>query len=73
MTLFQNLDTLLQNPRYLIPIIIWTLIWKGISLWKCGRNNQLRWFLVLIVVNTLGLLEIIYITWFQKNLNPKER
>jgi len=71
MTLLQNLN--LEDPRFLIPIIIWTLVWIGISLWKCGRNNQLRWFLVLLVVNTVGLLEIVYITWFQKNLNAKKR
>ncbi|MBU1938356.1 MAG: DUF5652 family protein [Patescibacteria group bacterium] len=67
MTLLQSLDLVLKDPRYLIPIIIWSLIWKGIALWKCGRNNQLRWFVVLLVVNTIGLLEIVYIVWFQGN------
>jgi hypothetical protein len=71
MTLLQNLDTLLEDPRYLVPIVIWSVIWKGISLWKCGRNNQIRWFVVLLVVNTVGLLEIIYIVWFQRDRNPK--
>ena len=55
---------LLLNPLFL-PIIIvlsvWTLIWKGIALWKCGRNNQLAWFIVMLILNTAGILPIIYL------------
>jgi len=72
MTLLQNLDTLLEQPRFLIPILIWSVIWKGISLWKCGRNNQIRWFVALLVINTVGILEIIYVVWFQRDRNPKQ-
>lgn len=50
----------------LIPLIIWSVIWKGIALWKCGRNNQLVWFIVMLVLNTAGILPIIYILFFQK-------
>ncbi|MBN2307203.1 hypothetical protein JXD20_04410 [Candidatus Peregrinibacteria bacterium] len=73
MTLLQNLDKALEDPRYLIPILIWSVIWKGIALWKCGRNNQIRWFVALLVVNTVGILEIVYITWFQRNRNKKKK
>ncbi|MFA5270598.1 MAG: DUF5652 family protein [Patescibacteria group bacterium] len=41
--------------------LIWTLPWKGVALWKSARANQLPWFVALMVINTLGLLEIIYI------------
>lgn len=51
---------------WLIPLMIWAAIWKGIALWKCGRNNQLAWFIVLLVLNTAGILEIIYLLFFQK-------
>jgi len=63
------LQVILNDPKYLIPLVIWCLIWKGISLWKCGRNNQLYWFIALLVLNTVGLLEIVYLVWFQKNRN----
>jgi methionyl-tRNA synthetase len=72
MTLLQNLGTTLEDPRYLIPLLIWSLVWKGVSLWKCGRNNQPRWFVVLLVVNTIGILEIMYIVWFQRDRNAKK-
>jgi hypothetical protein len=46
--------------------IIWSIIWKGIALWKAARNNQIRWFIALFVINTVGILEIAYILFFQK-------
>ncbi len=42
-------------------LTIWTLIWKGLALWKAGRLNHKIWFVVLLLVNTVGILEIIYI------------
>ena len=50
---------------------IWSIIWKGVALWKSGRNNQLVWFIILLIVNTLGILEIIYLVGFQKDQNKK--
>jgi hypothetical protein len=51
---------------WLIPLIIWELIWKGIALWKSGRNNQLKWFIAILILNTVGILPIIYLKFFQK-------
>jgi hypothetical protein len=53
------------NSPWFIPLIIWSLIWKGIALWKSGRHNQLYWFIALLVVNTIGILEIAYLVFFQ--------
>ena len=69
MTLIQSLETILQNPLYFTLLIIWTLIWKGIALWKSSRHGQMGWFIALLIVSTAGLLEIAYILWFQKERN----
>jgi methionyl-tRNA synthetase len=53
-------------------IIVWTLVWKLIALWKSARQKQVVWFIVLGLVNTLGILEILYIFVFHK-LGIKER
>ena len=45
---------------------IWEIIWKGIALWKAGRNNHLIWFLCILIINTAGILPIIYIFAFSK-------
>lgn len=72
MTLLQNIATSLEDPRILIPLLLWLLVWKGVALWKCGRNNQIRWFVVLLVLNTIGIAEIVYLSWFQRDLNQKK-
>jgi len=46
--------------------IFWTLPWKGIALWKAARNTQRWWFIALFVINTLAILEIVYIFFFSK-------
>ncbi|HPN14954.1 MAG TPA: DUF5652 family protein [bacterium] len=51
---------------WLIPLMIWEAVWKGIALWKSGRNNQLKWFIAIFIFNTVGLLPIVYLKFFQK-------
>ncbi len=55
----------------LIPLVIWSIIWKGIALWKCGRNNHLVWFIVILIFNTAGILPIVYLLFFQKKKKKK--
>ena len=50
----------------LVLLIIWSLIWKGIALWKAARNNHTVWYVVMLIFNTAGILEIIYILGFSK-------
>ena len=47
-------------------IILWTLPWKGVALWKAARRNHQTWFIVLLILNTLAILEILYIFIFSK-------
>ncbi len=64
---FDAIAGALGVPVVLVVLfLIWTAIWKGIALWKSGRNKQLVWFIVLFLVNTAGILEIIYLLFFQK-------
>ena len=50
----------------IIPLVIWEAVWKGIALWKAGKNAHLAWFICLFIFNTLGILPIIYIFGFSK-------
>lgn len=47
-------------------ILIWTAIWKLLSLWKAARNSHVIWFIVLAIFNTVGILPILYIYVFSK-------
>ena len=57
---------------WLIPLLLWEMIWKGIALWKAGRNNQLTWFVCLLILNTAGILPIIYIYFIKAKTKKKK-
>jgi len=57
---------------FVLGLLLWTLPWKGVALWKAARNSQKKWFVVLLVVNTLALLEIVYIFFFSKKKGAKQ-
>jgi predicted permease len=49
-------------PMYiLVPLLIWTIFWKGIALWTSGSRKEKIWFICLFLINTVGILEIIYL------------
>ena len=45
----------------LIVVILWSLFWKGLALWHSAQRGDCWWFVIMLVVNTLGILEIIYL------------
>ncbi|MDO8601473.1 MAG: DUF5652 family protein [bacterium] len=55
-----------QNSFLFTIILIWTLAWKGIALWTAAKADSKKWFVALLVINTMGLLEISYIYYFSK-------
>jgi hypothetical protein len=73
-----ELQPLFYGPLANIPLIfiyivfIWSIFWKGLTLWKTARYNQRYWFIALLIVNTIGILEIIYLLLFQKDKNKKD-
>jgi uncharacterized protein DUF5652 len=52
------------HPVLLAGLIVWSLAWKGLALWRAAQAGQLAWFVVLLVVNTAGLLDIAYLLFF---------
>ncbi len=56
---------------WLIPLIVWSITWKAFALWKAARNRQLGWFLFLFIINSAGVLEILYIYYYQRDKSPK--
>lgn len=51
-------------------LFLWTLLWKGLALWKAAKKDHLKWFVALLIINTAGILEILYIYVFSKR-HPK--
>ncbi|MFA5945814.1 MAG: DUF5652 family protein [Patescibacteria group bacterium] len=44
-----------------LVLVIWSIFWKGLALWHSARRNEPWWFVILLIVNTGGILEIIYL------------
>jgi methionyl-tRNA synthetase len=53
-------------PLLIIPLVLWSLIWKGLALWRAARKGSTGWFIALLLVNTAGILEILYLLVFSK-------
>lgn len=57
----------LQTPDILLFIVVtWSLVWKGLGLFRAARLNQKQWFIAMLIVNLFGILEIIYLFGFAK-------
>lgn len=63
----------MENIWIIIALGLWTLPWKGVALWKAARRRELKWFIALLILNTLAILEIIYIFVFAKRERKAEK
>lgn len=52
-------------------LLIWSLVWRGLALWKAAQEGSKPWFVALLVLNTAGILEILYIFVFAKKRGLK--
>jgi methionyl-tRNA synthetase len=60
-------EFLTNYPWVILLAAIWTLPWKGVALWKAASMRSKTWFVILFLINTLGILEILYIFLFSKS------
>lgn len=70
-TLFESISAR-QFAIAFFALAVWSVIWKGIALWYSARNHQKRWFIALLILNTAGIAEIIYLLWFRRDKQPGE-
>ena len=56
----------LLSSSWLYLALIWVLPWKGVALWKAAKNSHKKWFVAILILNTLAILEIVYIFYFSR-------
>jgi hypothetical protein len=59
----------LEGPLGLTIIVVasvWSLVWKAVALYKAGKLRHKGWFIALFFLNTLGILEILYVAYFSR-------
>lgn len=67
-----NNSNIFNSSIFILTISIWTLIWKGLSLYKAASHKQKSFFIILLVLNTVGIFEILYFFYlYRYNLDKK--
>ena len=74
------LDQYIASNPQLIPylsflfavLLVWSLVWKGLALWKSAQLGKKWWFTAMLLINTIGILEILYIFVFSKMKDKTE-
>lgn len=68
----QLIDGLSNEQLALIVLVqVWEMIWKGFALWRAARNRDIFWFVLLILINSAGLLPAVYLFYISKS--PRKR
>ena len=62
----QGLNQLLTRPQFYLILLFWSLFWKGLALYKAARKEHVIWFVIILTLNTMGLLEIAYIYYLNR-------
>ena len=61
--------TLIESSWF-IPLIIilaiWDMIWKIVAMWYASRDNQKMWYILLAIINSIGVLPILYLLVIRK-------
>ena len=60
------------DPVIIALIFIWSLVWMAIAMWKAAKKNHIAWYVIFLLVHTLGILEILYIFVFSKMSGKKQ-
>jgi hypothetical protein len=47
-------------------LAVWSIVWKGFALWISAKEGKKWWFIPILIFNTAGILEIIYIFFFSQ-------
>lgn len=62
---------IVNNSWILILLALWVIPWKALALWRSAQRKEKVWFIVLLIANTMAILEIIYIVFFSKRKDKK--
>lgn len=47
-------------------------MWKGFALWRAAHRNEKWWFIIFLIVHTMGILEILYLFLFAREKTEEE-
>jgi len=56
-----QLPEIFNNTPLLLLVLVWSLVWKGLALWRAAKRGDKVWYIIILILNSLGLVEIIYL------------
>lgn len=56
---------------FVVLAAIWDLVWKGLGLWRAAQRRESGWFVAILLINTLGILPLLYLYVFSKPVGEK--
>ena len=67
--LIKDFESILEQYSFLLGIILVLVvidsILRMITLWQSARRNQIGWFVFLALINSLGILPVIYLIMYR--------
>ena len=58
---------------FIIILVAWELIWRALALWRAANDKQPWWFVFILILNTAGILEILYLLFFSKSRDGRAK
>ena len=59
--------TFIKSNAWLFALIgIYVTAVKGFALWRAAQLAQKKWFIALLIINTFGILELVYLFFISK-------
>ena len=60
-------------PLLIMVLLAWSQLMKGLAMWRAAKLSQRNWFVAILIINTVGILELVYLFKFAtKKLTIKE-
>jgi len=54
-------------PSQASPFVFFLImLWSLFALWTAAKTDQRNWFIAMLIINTVGILDIIYLFRFAK-------
>ncbi len=60
----------IQNKTFFVIYTMLFVALKGFVLWRASKNDHKIWFVAVLFLNTLGIVEIIYLLLDRFKFNP---
>ena len=52
----------------ILLLVVFEIVLKGFALWKAAKKDDKYWFIAILVLNTVGILPLVYLIFIKKDV-----